>query len=268
MMWIKNVLLDRILQWIDRPLPIGTLVNNRYTIIDYLGMGSYGMSYVVYDSKDNEKKLLKQQRKRSKVDNQSFIREKDMLLSLTHERVPSLLDSFRWKKKEFIVMTYFPFRNLEDLIFADGQRFSETDAFRLMRGVLLTVTYIHNQGIAHCDLRIPNILFDGVDSYIIDFGLAKRIGETAIDKETKQPYVVSIQEDIYLLGHFLLFLLYSTYEESSSEERSWQEELSLSAAGKEIIERMLEIQEPYNDIALLLQHIDGVIEGGNQDVVF
>ncbi|GGE59884.1 serine/threonine protein kinase [Priestia taiwanensis] len=267
MMWVKNVVLDRILQWMDRPLPIGALVYGRYEIIDYLGMGSYGMSYVVQDHKDNEKKLLKQQRKRLKVDNQSFKREKEMLVSLTHERVPSLLDSFRWEKKEFIVMTYFPFRNLEDLIFADGYRFSEVEAFRLVRGVLSTAAYAHNQGIVHCDLRIPNILFDGVDSYIIDFGLAKRLGEVALDKETKESYVVSVQEDLYLLGHFTLFLLYSSYEESSKEEKPWQEELSLSRAGKEIIERMLEIQEPYHDMALLLQHIDCVIEGGSQDVV-
>jgi serine/threonine protein kinase, bacterial len=266
-MWIKNVALDRILQWIDRPLPIGTMVNSRYTIVDYLGMGSYGMSYVVQDNETHEKKLLKQQRKRLKVDNQSFKREKEMLLSLSHEHVPSLLDSFCWKKKEFIVMTYFPFPNLEDLIFANNHRFSEIEAFRIVKGILGTVSYVHRQGIVHCDLRIPNILFDGATSYIIDFGLAKRIGEIAIDKETKESYVVSIKEDIYLLGHFLLFLLYSSYENTSSEEKPWQEELSLSTTGKEIIERMLEISEPYEDISLLLQHIDSILQGGNKDVV-
>ena len=54
---------------------------------------------------------------------------------------------------------------------------------------------------------------------------------------------------MYALGHLLLFLLYTTYNDTEDkEEKSWEEELTLSNKGKGIIRRLLQLDHPYDDV--------------------
>ena len=58
-----------------------------------------------------------------------------------------------------------------------------------------------------------------------------------------------------LWGHFLLFLLYSTYEPVSKKKRSWEEELLISSPAKKVIRKMLQIDEPYEEVQVLLDDV-------------
>lgn len=53
----------RILALFDRPLRKNTIVAERYKIESVIGMGSYGVTYVVNDLQINKYKVLKQLRK-------------------------------------------------------------------------------------------------------------------------------------------------------------------------------------------------------------
>lgn len=90
------------------------------------------------------------------------------------------------------------------------------------------------------DLRIPNVLVKDGEIYLIDFGLARKIGEPAPDHfpvrngfyrrgtASRQFKAAEVSSDLLDIGHFMLFLLYSAYEPKKnsgpSEERSWQDE--------------------------------------------
>ncbi|MCG3056220.1 hypothetical protein KZ287_29055, partial [Escherichia coli] len=58
------------------------------------------------------------------------------------------------------------------------------------------------------------------------------------------------------LGHFALFLLYSSYEPNSRKEKSWEEELLLSPELTAIIRKMLQSDGYYED----MMHLKGDLQ--------
>lgn len=61
-------------------------------------------------------------------------------------------------------------------VFQTRKRFPEIVVKFYAAQIVMAIGYLHQQGIAHRDLKLENILIDG-DGYlkIIDFGLAKII---------------------------------------------------------------------------------------------
>lgn len=260
----------KLLALFDRPLRVHTVVMQRYEIERIIGMGSYGFTYVVKDLLSGKKQVLKQLRKskqRSQSGQKSFVYEKEMLQQLEHKAIPSLFHSFTWKKHPFFVMEYMQGKTFEDLIFFDGKVYTEQDAFEILHKILEIVSYFHKKGIVHRDLRIPNILMKDNEVFIIDFGLARFVGESderAHSYEDEQAYMreVHFRSDFYALGHFVLFLLYSGYESIEVEERPWYEELSVSEAGCEVIMRMLQMKGPYyEDVQAVLYDVQHILKG-------
>ncbi|WP_237746903.1 protein kinase family protein [Geobacillus vulcani] len=70
---------------------------------------------------------------------------------------------------------------------------------------------------------------------------------------------VDVKSDIYALGHFLLFLLYSSYEPTEDKEKSWEDELSLSKETRCALRRMLQLDAPYASVAQLARDVADVI---------
>ncbi|MEK4700949.1 hypothetical protein MKX47_15435 [Solibacillus sp. FSL R7-0668] len=59
--------------------------------------------------------------------------------------------------------------------------------------------------------------------------------------------------DLYAVGHFMLFLLYSLYEPLAKKSTTWQQELQLPPALQHYIERLLTINTPFQDATEALQ---------------
>ena len=61
----------------------------------------------------------------------------------------------------------------------EEEYFSEREAARIFKQILMSLNYCHSQGIAHRDLKPENFMFEsrerGSDLKIIDFGLSKMI---------------------------------------------------------------------------------------------
>lgn len=191
----------------------------------------------------------------------SFQYEQRIMKKLRHPCIPQFTDSFQWNSLQFLVMEYVQGKNYEQLIFQDGRTFSETEAFLTVQDILATVSYVHQHGIVHRDLRIPNIILHNGKNCILDFGLARFVGERddlAHTYQGEKQYMreVHFRSDFYALGHFLLFLLYSGYVPTTRKERPWFEELSISSAGQAIIKRMLRMDQPYNRAEEIIQDIN------------
>jgi len=126
--------------------------------------------------------------------------------------------------------------------------------------VLDVVRYIHASGIVHRDLRIPNIIWRHGTVAIIDFGLACRMGER-VDLRDDDPLEKRLRRephprsDFYALGHFTLFLLYSAYEPTSEDEKSWEEELDLSPKARAMLRKMLQLDAPYDHVDELIADV-------------
>jgi serine/threonine-protein kinase len=66
---------------------------------------------------------------------------------------------------------------------------------------------------------------------------------------------VAFKSDFYALGHFLLFLLYSSYVPVSKKKMSWEEELYITGTARRVLRKMLQIDDPYYDVEHLLKDV-------------
>lgn len=256
-------------KWMDifeRPLKIGTILKNRYEILRLMGKGGYGLVYEAFDYSLGQKVVVKQLRKRrekSKKEWLAFENEAAILKSLSHPAFPSYVDSFQDQTGRFIVMEKLDGCSFEELIFQQKQEFNHDDSLRILLDALKLVHFLHSRGIIHRDLRIPNILMNNDQLFIIDFGLARRIGDRDDFNENPSNHLarqsISFQEDLMALGHFVLFLLYSTYKPVSIREKSWEEELKLPRKTKEVIRRMLHISPPYDSVEQTIEDVQSIL---------
>jgi serine/threonine protein kinase, bacterial len=257
----------------ERPYRKGKVIRRRYQIVAELGMGSYGIAYMANDLQTGRKVVVKQCRKtRGKESELSFQREADILMRLKHPQIPALYDMFLENGTPHLVMDYVEGETVEALIFEKGKTYTEREAFQLLRDVLAVVEYIHANHIVHRDLRIPNILLRDGTVFVIDFGLARFFGESVPHIETYVPEKklrrdIHPKSDFYALGHFTLFLLYSSYEPKTEEEKSWEEELSISEDARFILRKMLQIDQPYDDIYTLINDVDQLIKNGPKRII-
>ncbi|WP_204166757.1 protein kinase [Bacillus sp. CGMCC 1.16541] len=247
---------------IDHPLRPGDKIGHTYRVDELLGMGSYGMTYVVSIQGSHQKFVAKQLRKtkqKTMQGKQSFKQEVTILQALHHPQIPTIHEWLEDKGNLFIIMEYVEGKTFEDLIFEEGKTYSEREALHVLLQVIDVVDYIHQQGIVHRDLRIPNILLVKEEIVIIDFGLARFTDQkedvsTLVDEQQRMREI-AFKSDIYTLGHFLLFLLYSSYEPISQKEKSWEKELLLSSPLTHIIRKMLQHDQPYEELHELKEDV-------------
>lgn len=244
---------------VDRPFAAGRVIQGRYRIVTVLGVGSYGISYLCKDLAREQEVVLKQVKPTRMQDGKGrpiFEYETEMLASLDHPAIPKLLARFEADGQLFFTMEYMRGKNFEDLIFEEGRRYGEREALAVVRELLDIVAFLHEKGIIHRDVRIPNVILAEGRLRLIDFGLARRLGDSptliaddldAYFEEKQIRREVAYTSDFYALGHFLLFLLYSSYESKDKQERPWEEELSLAPVTQALLRRLLQIEEPFGD---------------------
>ncbi|WP_042201155.1 serine/threonine protein kinase [Paenibacillus camerounensis] len=246
--------------WQDYPLHSGVLIGERYEIHRLLGEGSYGLTYCCRDITDGKLYALKQSRPSKKTAGRMLLeKEYTILRSMEHPNIPRCRDYLEYKGSNWLVSDYITGKTLEDLIFDDQLIYGERESLAVILKLAELVAHVHSRGYVHLDLRIPNVILQEDALYLIDFGLASRIGEerTAVAQlslldpallpEQLPPVAAS---DLHDMGRLMLFMLYSAYEPvRGEEERSWREELKLSPEMRQLLSRLLgEQAEPYPDI--------------------
>ncbi|MEJ8307378.1 serine/threonine protein kinase [Saccharibacillus sacchari] len=208
--------------WCDYPVQPGQVIGKRYEVAELLGMGSYGLSYRCMDRQDGNEVALKQAKpSRRRLAGLLLRRERDALLAMEHPSIPRCKDFFSDRKKDWLAADYVRGRTLEDLIFEEGRVFDEADCLRWALELLDLIGYVHARGYVHLDIRIPNVMMDEKGIHLIDFGLARRIGEDEVRApdgsllEGRMP--ARTYSDLEDAGHLLLYMLYSGYAPPSGE---------------------------------------------------
>ncbi|MDQ3243652.1 MAG: serine/threonine protein kinase [Gemmatimonadota bacterium] len=119
----------------------------------------------------------------SAVVNERFLREIEFASELDHPRIPKVLDSGVLDGLPFYVMTYIEGESLRARLDREKQ-LPIAEVVRIVKEVVEPTTYAHARGIVHRDIKPENILLakDGV--YVLDFGIARAIVESAGDRIT------------------------------------------------------------------------------------
>jgi serine/threonine protein kinase, bacterial len=128
--------------------------------------------------------------------------------------------------------------------------------------VLEVIQYLHHKGIIHRDLRLPNILINANKLFVIDFGLAVFYHDKELDADASMPpekklyREIAYTSDFYALGHFVLFLLYSSYQPSSLKNQGWEDELTIGNQGLYIIRRLLKLDNGYENVNEIVADVE------------
>ncbi|WP_249366969.1 MULTISPECIES: serine/threonine protein kinase [Neobacillus] len=261
--------------FIEKPFSSEEIISGRYKVMEHLGMGSYGHSYLVLDLSSQDYKVLKALRlhKRiTKIGLRGFEFEKELLNSIHHPGFPHYFEGGTYKHIPYFTMEYLKGKNYEQLIFSEGWKLSEREAFSIAYELLEMIGYLHERNIVHRDIRIPNVIFDGAAIKLIDLGLARSLDEVGgkKSKESNPRKELNFQADFYGLGHFLLFLIYSNFSfPENGKEKSWEEELDITDNAKHILRKLLMLETPYDNCVQVKKDIQNLMTdlGGMNNVI-
>lgn len=165
-----------------------------YEIKGLLGVpGTFGEVRSCINKKSGEKLAVKIIKNLNCL--QDLIRnECDIVQRLSHDSCASTKAVFFCKKKICIVMPAYHGGDLFDKVVSSGGVLQESQAKQLMVKLLHGVQYLHGLRIAHCDIKLSNILFTAKgDLKLIDFGVSQIIGgeESMLHKEVGSPSFIA-----------------------------------------------------------------------------
>ena len=160
--------------------------NNTYRVIrgQLIGKGTYGRVYVGINATTGEVLAIKQVEVSQKGKNADKSALRDMVASLDREidtmqhlEHPNIVQYLGCERKEFsisIFLEYISGGSIGSCLRKHG-KFEERVVSSLTRQVLAGLSYLHDQGILHRDLKADNILLDQDGTCkISDFGISKR----------------------------------------------------------------------------------------------
>jgi serine/threonine-protein kinase len=146
-----------------------------YKLVARIGSGGVG---VVYRGLSPERspaavKLLRTEFRKDKEFRERFLREHSLGMLLEHEAIVRTLEGGEQDGTLYLVMEYLTGHTLKELM--DGHSLSVDEALTLMRRILPPLTYAHEHGIVHRDVKPENVMITEQGQVkLTDFGLARR----------------------------------------------------------------------------------------------
>ncbi|MEH2323842.1 MAG: protein kinase [Nostoc sp.] len=181
------------------PLTVGTVLQNRYRIIQILGQGGFGRTYLAEDQRRfNElcaiKELISTATEALAWDKaqELFHREAAILYQIEHPQVPKFRERFELDQRLFLVEDYVAGQTYQTLMAerqAVGKTFTEAEVLQLIKLLLPVLEHIHSRGIIHRDISPENIILRDSDAkpVLIDFGVVKELATRLRSPESAMP---------------------------------------------------------------------------------
>jgi len=216
--------------------PPGFLLGG-YKILSTIGEGRFGICYLAeLDDKQYVLKVIKPNA--IKKSGNKLIFEERILSSIDNPAIPKILEVIKTDEIHGYVLEYKKGRTLEEMIFDDGHVFSRCEIYKVGIALINIIKYLHERNIVHRDIRVPNVVIDEDEVYLIDFGLAR-----LVDNDRYIPNI-----DFRCLGHLLIHLYYSSFDGTNKKSGPWYEELELSQKELIFLKKLLGLKRKYMSI--------------------
>jgi serine/threonine protein kinase len=108
---------------------------------------------------------------------QALAREANTVASLMHPAIQRLLEAHGEGPVPYLVFEYVAGPTLADVLDEQGH-LAPGDVVRLGMQIASVLHYIHGRGVVHCDLKPTNLVLRDGRAVLIDFDIARQIGES------------------------------------------------------------------------------------------
>ena len=191
-----------------------TLQGGKYRIIEKLGQGGFGITYLAEDTLLEGKVAIKEfffkgycnrddstsrvtiptmgNREIVERFKQKFIKEARTIFRLNHPNIVRILGVFEENGTAYYVMDYIDGESLDDMVKRRGA-IPEAEALGYVKDVASALEYIHSKNINHLDIKPGNLMKGNEDGRIIviDFGVAKQYDAVTFEGTTTTPVGIS-----------------------------------------------------------------------------
>ena len=179
-------------------LPIGTtLQNGKYKVVEYLSSGGFGNTYIVVNTKFDEKYAMKEffmkdvcerkghntvsvsnsgNRESFAQQKEKFNKEAQRIRKFNNKHIVKVHDLFDENDTSYYIMDFISGGSLADRMELSGKPFNEHEVMRFLPQILDGLEEVHRHSIWHLDLHPKNIMLDNEGNIVlIDFGASKQL---------------------------------------------------------------------------------------------
>ncbi|WP_341525777.1 WG repeat-containing protein [Nostoc sp. UHCC 0302] len=274
----------------------GQILRQRYRVIQKLGAGGFGETFLAEDLDipvEPKPKCVVKRIQPQMMDTdvlRMFEREAQTLYNLgqNHNQIPKLFAYFQENGEFYLIQEFIDGNDLSQEITLDNQ-WSEVEVIKFLREILEVLAYLHQNNMIHRDIKPANIMRQKANGklILIDFGIVKEISTVMINASGHTSRTAAIgtlgympseqalgrpkfSSDIYALGMTAIQALTGIaprlLPEDNNGEVVWQDKAYVSEGLVEILSKMVryDFRQRYADANEVLQVLNQAIE--NQSV--
>ncbi|MBD2359390.1 serine/threonine protein kinase [Tolypothrix sp. FACHB-123] len=265
------------------------ILSGRYYIINHLGSGAFGYTYLAEDRHLPGNSLCVVKQLIPQVVNQITLRlfktEAEVLAKLgSHAQIPQLYAYFQENQQFYLVQEFIAGNNLDDEL-TPGRKLNEHQVLTLLQEILEVLAFVHQQKVIHRDLK-PNNIRRRQDGKIvlIDFGAVKQISYYTVNPPDQTNlttvsigtpgYMPSEQSqgkpkfssDVYAVGMIGIQALTGIFphqllEDPRTGEIMWRNGVQVSDALADVLDKMVryDFRQRYESASEALQAVMSLI---------
>lgn len=278
----------------------GKILAGRYKIVKVLGSGGFSETYIAEDTQrpGNPRCVVKQLRPANskstglQLARRLFNSEAQTLEKLgKHQQIPQLLAYFEQDEEFYLVQEYIIGHPLSQEL-PSGQPLVETTVIEILRDLLQTLAFVHQNSVIHRDIKPSNIIRRHADwkLVVIDFGAVKEVTALQTDNQEHTPFTIGIgtrgyapneqcfgrpqySSDIYAVGMIgikaLIGIPPHELDRDAEGELQWRDKIYVSQPLAEILSKMVleDYKQRYQSATEALEAFNQLVSYSNSDSV-
>ncbi len=267
----------------------GKILDGRYKIVKVLGSGGFSETYIAEDTRRPQNPLcVVKQLKPGNTKSESleiarrlFQSEAQTLQKLgTHNQIPQLLAYFEEDEEFYLIQEYIIGHPLNQEL-PSGRLIPETAVIEILRDLLQTLAFVHDNSVIHRDIKPSNIMRRDEDNklVLIDFGAVKEVTTQLLYNPQQTAFTIGIgtkgyapseqcfgrpqyNSDIYAVGMIGIKALTGKHphelDRDADGELKWMDKAKVSHALAEILNKMVldDFKQRYQSASLVLEALD------------
>lgn len=242
---------------------LGNILNQRYQIIQNLGEGGFGETYLAEDSWQESDNRCVVKRLKPDLINPTVLKlfkgeARSLTLLGNHDQIPQLLAHFQQEQEIYLVQEFIDGHDLTKEII-EGESWEEARVIKLLKDILEILEFVHENKVIHRDIKPANIMRRKQDNKIvlIDFGGVKQVktqtGSTLLTGVVGTPGYTpqeqfdnnaQLSSDVYAVGMLAIQALTgndpaSIPTDSTTFQPIWRDKVEINKRFADILDRMV-----------------------------